>query len=59
MTVGLQRDESRTGIRSRMIKAINYMAIETQRHGFALAAALLRIAAVSVAEKEDRMRNEP
>lgn len=42
-----------------MIKAINYMAIETQRHGFGLAAALLKIAAVSVAEKEDRMRNEP
>ena len=60
MTVGeLQRDGTRTSIRTRMIKAINYMAIETHRHGFALATALLKVAAVSITEKDDRMGNEP
>jgi len=58
MTIGLQRDETRISIRTRMIKAINYMAIETHRHGFTLAAVLLKVAAVSVAEKDDRMGNE-
>lgn len=42
-----------------MIKAINYMAIETHRHGFVLATALLKVAAVSITEKDDRMGNEP
>ena len=41
-----------------MIKAISYMAIETHRHGFALATALLKVAAVSITEKDDRMGNE-
>jgi hypothetical protein len=40
--------------RMRMIKAINYMEIEVGRFGFGLAARLLQIASLSVAEHEYR-----